>query len=103
MNDYSKAARAADRVRIVELDAEIQELQARIRLLQLERYPCQQRLDAHRYPVLALPNEIVGEIFVHFLPLYPDTPPLTGIYSPTTLTHICSQWREIALATPKLW
>ncbi|KAJ7641226.1 hypothetical protein FB45DRAFT_825375 [Roridomyces roridus] len=103
MNEYSEAARAADRARIVELDAEIQELQARIRLLQLERYPCQQRLDAYRYPVLSLPNEIVGEIFIHFLPPYPDCPPSTGIDSPTTLTHICSQWREIALATPKLW
>ncbi|KAJ7186503.1 hypothetical protein C8R46DRAFT_1057355 [Mycena filopes] len=55
------------------------------------------------YPVLTLPNEIVCEIFTHFLPLYPLCPPLFGILSPTTLTHICRAWREVALATPVLW
>ncbi|KAJ7830952.1 hypothetical protein B0H13DRAFT_2432834 [Mycena leptocephala] len=30
-------------------------------------------------------------------------PPLTGIRSPTALTQICRQWREVALATPALW
>ncbi|KAJ7641164.1 hypothetical protein FB45DRAFT_712335, partial [Roridomyces roridus] len=54
-------------------------------------------------PVLTLPNEITSEIFVHFLPPYPVCPPMTGLDSPTSLTHICRQWREIALATPKLW
>jgi hypothetical protein len=63
----------------------------------------QQRLDSYRYPVLTLPNEIVSELFIHFLPIYPSCPPLTGILSPSTLTQICREWREIALATPALW
>lgn len=56
------------------------------------------------YPlVLSLPNEIICEIFLHFLPIYPLCPPLTGTLSPTSLTHICRRWREIALDTPALW
>ncbi|KAJ7678150.1 hypothetical protein DFH06DRAFT_567232 [Mycena polygramma] len=53
--------------------------------------------------VLTLPNEITSEIFLHFLPVYPHCPPLTGTLSPTSLTHVCHQWREIALTTPSLW
>ena len=50
-----------------------------------------------------MPNDIVSEISMHFLSLYPLFPPLTGRLSPTTLTHICREWREVALATPALW
>ncbi|KAJ7917683.1 hypothetical protein B0H13DRAFT_319864 [Mycena leptocephala] len=63
----------------------------------------QERLDSYKYPVLTLPNEIISEIFFHFLPAYPLFPPLTGILSPTLLTQICREWREIALAIPTLW
>ncbi|KAJ7641214.1 hypothetical protein FB45DRAFT_899668 [Roridomyces roridus] len=103
MNEYSQSARAADRARVIELDAQIHELQAQVRVLQLEREPCKQRLDTYKYPVLTLPNEITSEIFLHFLTPYPDCPPLRGLDSPTSLTHICRKWREIALATPMLW
>ncbi|KAJ7871875.1 hypothetical protein B0H14DRAFT_2191835, partial [Mycena olivaceomarginata] len=54
-------------------------------------------------PVLTLPNEIVAEIFIRVLPVYPRCPPLTGILSPISLTHICRLWREIAISTPVLW
>ncbi|KAJ7661953.1 hypothetical protein DFH06DRAFT_1191116 [Mycena polygramma] len=63
----------------------------------------QTRLGSSTYPVLTLPSEIISEIFVHFLPPYPDCPPLKGNESPTCLTQICHKWREIALATPTLW
>ncbi|KAJ7641150.1 hypothetical protein FB45DRAFT_862401 [Roridomyces roridus] len=69
----------------------------------VERDESQQRLDAYRYPVLTLPNEIVSEIFVHTLPLYPACPPLMGPASPIPLAHICRKWREIAVSTPGLW
>ncbi|KAJ7149284.1 hypothetical protein C8R43DRAFT_1068483 [Mycena crocata] len=55
------------------------------------------------YPILTLPNEITSEIFVHFLPVYPICPPLRGFFSPIILTHVCHQWREVALSTPALW
>ncbi|KAJ7641193.1 hypothetical protein FB45DRAFT_899613 [Roridomyces roridus] len=40
---------------------------------------------------------------MHFLPPYPTCPQLAGLDSPTSLTHICRQWREIALTSPRLW
>ncbi|KAJ6560151.1 hypothetical protein B0H19DRAFT_945240, partial [Mycena capillaripes] len=63
----------------------------------------QERLNSFKYPVLTLPAEIISEIFVHFLPIYPSCPPLTGFLSPTLLTQICRKWRHIALTTPALW
>jgi hypothetical protein len=54
-------------------------------------------------PVWTLPNEIILEIFIRFLPIYPFCPPLAGLLSPTLLTHICRRWREIALDSPELW
>ncbi|KAJ7915441.1 hypothetical protein B0H13DRAFT_1525672, partial [Mycena leptocephala] len=54
-------------------------------------------------PVLTLPNEIISEIFVHFLPTYPQLPPSFRLLSPTTLTHICRKWRATGLSTPALW
>ncbi|KAJ7135139.1 hypothetical protein C8R46DRAFT_923278, partial [Mycena filopes] len=54
-------------------------------------------------PVLTLPNEIVSEIFIRFLPPYPECPPWMGCLSPSVLTQICGKWREIAFSTPELW
>ncbi|KAF7334563.1 F-box domain-containing protein [Mycena venus] len=60
---------AADRLRVADFDAKILDLQRAISALQVERALVQERLDSYKYPVLTLPNEIVAEIFVHFLPL----------------------------------
>ncbi|KAJ6472711.1 hypothetical protein C8R47DRAFT_1199871 [Mycena vitilis] len=97
------SALEADRARVAEIDAEIIQLQHLLSALRDEKEPAQRRLESYKYPVLTLPNEIVAEIFIHFLPRYPKCPPITGIYSPNVLAQICSQWREIALATPALW
>ncbi|KAK7014320.1 F-box domain-containing protein [Favolaschia claudopus] len=100
----------ADRAFVAEKDAEILELEAQIAVLissiselHAAKQRVQQRLDSYRYPVLTLPTEIIGEIFLRFLPPYPKPPPPTGILSPTSLTQICRQWRNIALSTPALW
>ncbi|KAK7055862.1 F-box domain-containing protein [Favolaschia claudopus] len=61
------------------------------------------RTDTSKYPVLTLPNEITIEMFLQFLPTYPLCSEMTGLYSPTLLTHICSQWRTIALSIHQLW
>ncbi|KAK7014277.1 F-box domain-containing protein [Favolaschia claudopus] len=97
------ASLEADRRRILVLEIEILKLQQALSALQTEKDPVQGRLDAYRYPVLILPNEIISEIFLWFIPPYPDELPLAGSSSPTILTHICRKWREIALATPQLW
>ncbi|KAJ7074022.1 hypothetical protein C8F01DRAFT_6316 [Mycena amicta] len=95
--------RTADRTRLPALDAEIKHLENALNALHSERKLIQDRLDSYIYPVLTLPNEIVSEIFVQYLPPYPMCPPLLGDGSPTKLAQICSHWRQIAHGTPALW
>jgi hypothetical protein len=83
----------ADRALLADLNA--------LEILGLD--PVQKRLDSIQYPVLSLPNEITTEIFINFLPIYPLCPPLVGNLSPTTMTHVFREWREIALDNPMLW
>ncbi|KAK7014262.1 hypothetical protein R3P38DRAFT_3206006 [Favolaschia claudopus] len=88
---------------ILDLETQIAALEHSVSLLHAARQPVQERLDSYKYPVLTLPNEIIAEIFLRFLPTYPEPPPLVGIYSPTCLTQVCHKWREIAHTTPALW
>ncbi|KAK7014403.1 F-box domain-containing protein [Favolaschia claudopus] len=88
---------------ILELEKQIFALERSIANLRAAQQVARKRLNAYRYPVLTLPNEIVSEIFLHFLPPYPVPPPLVGRLSPFLLTHICHRWREISIATPTLW
>ncbi|KAF8218091.1 hypothetical protein K438DRAFT_18091 [Mycena galopus ATCC 62051] len=97
-----EADRALDRARIEALDARILDLEHSLSALRAEKALVQERLFSYKYPVLSLANEIVSEIFIRVLP-YPRCPPLFGILSPTSLTRICRQWREVALSTPELW
>ncbi|KAF7348478.1 DNA mismatch repair protein 2 [Mycena venus] len=96
-------SRAADRARIAEIEVQILALEHSIQVLEAEKLRTEERLQSYAHPVLTLPNEIVSEIFIHFLPVYPSPPPLMGLLSPTTLSHICRRWREITLSTPALW
>ncbi|KAJ7909679.1 hypothetical protein B0H13DRAFT_2330136 [Mycena leptocephala] len=97
------AALEVDRARVADLEAQISHLERSLSALREEKTLVQERLDSYKYPVLELPNEIVSDIFMHFLPPYPLFPPLIGLLSPTLLTQICRRWREIALGTPALW
>ncbi|KAJ7507102.1 hypothetical protein B0H11DRAFT_1849618 [Mycena galericulata] len=101
--DRERTALADYRVRIAVVKSQILELENSLRPLQDEEALLQDRLDAYKYPVLTLPNEIVSEIFIHFLPPYPKCPPIIGLRSPLLLTLICRKWREIAFSTPALW
>ncbi|KAJ7178151.1 hypothetical protein C8R46DRAFT_1329189 [Mycena filopes] len=94
---------AADRARLSENKAKILELERSLASLNEENHLLQERLDAYTYPVLTLPNEIVSEIFLHFLPTYPETPPIIGRASPNVVGQICRTWRETAFSTPGLW
>ncbi|KAF7369729.1 F-box domain-containing protein [Mycena venus] len=93
----------ASRIRLTDIEAQILVLEHSISTLRAEKALVQEMLESYKYPVLTLPNEIMSEVFIHFLPVYPLCPPLTGVLSPTCLTQICRQWREIALTTPLLW
>ncbi|KAJ7700315.1 hypothetical protein B0H17DRAFT_1128738 [Mycena rosella] len=101
--EATASERAADRARVEGLEAQILEPQHTLGALQQEKDLAQGRLDVYRYPVLTLPNEIVSEIFIHFLPIYPHRSPLIGPRSPALLGQICRKWRDIALSTPELW
>ncbi|KAJ7707238.1 hypothetical protein B0H16DRAFT_1438827 [Mycena metata] len=94
---------ASDRARRAVIKAKILELERSLSSLKEEDDLLQDRLDAYTYPVLTLPNEIVSEIFIHFLPVYPHPPPIIGRSSPNVLGQICRKWREIAFGTPTLW
>ncbi|KAJ7918339.1 hypothetical protein B0H13DRAFT_1607472 [Mycena leptocephala] len=89
-----------DRTRLAEIEAQIRDLKLSLAELPAEKTLVQER---STYPVLTLPSEILSEIFIHFLLLRPLCPPLAGLLSPTPLTQICRQWREVAQATPELW
>ncbi|KAJ7756370.1 hypothetical protein B0H14DRAFT_3166351 [Mycena olivaceomarginata] len=67
-------ALAVDRARIADFDAQIRDLERSLSVLRSEKSAVQERLDSYKYPVLTLPNEIVCEIFVHFLPPLPHLP-----------------------------
>ncbi|KAJ7171013.1 hypothetical protein C8R46DRAFT_1190514 [Mycena filopes] len=92
-----------DRTRLATLDAQILDLERSLASIRAEKALVQERLDAYKYPVLTLPNEITSEIFLQFPPVYPACPPLYGTLSPTNLTLICRKWRAVALAIPALW
>lgn len=98
-----KAARAADRTRLADVEIQILELERSLASLKDEKSFLRDRLATYTYPVLNLPNEIVSEIFIHFLPGFPSYPPPIGLLSPYLLCHICREWRDIAFATPALW
>ncbi|KAF7343283.1 F-box domain-containing protein [Mycena venus] len=100
----SKRVALADaRTRIADIEAQILELERLFQSLEEEKAVLQDQLDSYVYPVLTLPNEIVSEIFIRFLPIYPKRPPKSGLLSPTILGHICRTWRDIAFSTPALW
>ncbi|KAJ7639261.1 hypothetical protein FB45DRAFT_1023997 [Roridomyces roridus] len=83
---------------------EISLLQDRIQQFRIELEPVQLQLDGITYPVLNLPSEITSEIFVHCLPDVISGEDAVNITeAPLLLLRICSQWRQIALSTPRLW
>ncbi|KAJ7742598.1 hypothetical protein B0H16DRAFT_1021466 [Mycena metata] len=95
-------ARIADiKAKMLELEGTMIELERTLSSLNEENTLLQDRLDVYTYPVLILPNEIVSEIFVHFLPVFPEPPPMIGGTSPNVLGQICRKWREISFEHPR--
>ncbi|KAF7317791.1 F-box domain-containing protein [Mycena kentingensis (nom. inval.)] len=95
--------RAAARLRLSEVSADIGNLEIALAPLPAEQKAIQEYLDAYSYPFSTLPNEIVSEIFLQYMPVYPERPLLRGDGSPEKLAQICRRWREIAHSTPGLW
>ncbi|KAJ7214690.1 hypothetical protein C8J57DRAFT_1600751 [Mycena rebaudengoi] len=98
-----RSNRSDGRGRISELDARGLKLDAAAKLERQDLPTHVTHLGEYECPVLTLPTEITSEIFVNFLPPYPECPPATGLSSPELLGQICRTWREIAFGTPRLW
>ncbi|KAF7317785.1 F-box domain-containing protein [Mycena kentingensis (nom. inval.)] len=96
-------SRDADRKLLASLNAKIEEAEALLTDLRAAKQLVVDRLATYVYPVLTLPVETMTEIFIRFIPAYPTPPPLFGTLSPTTLTQVCSVWRQIGQSTPALW
>lgn len=79
--------------------ARLGRIDAAISQLQLQKESLTKQLDARKYSVLTLPNELVAEIFIHAL----DRPSLNGYPLPTVLAQVCCHWRNVALSLPMLW
>ncbi|KAJ7286589.1 hypothetical protein C8J57DRAFT_1664817 [Mycena rebaudengoi] len=102
--EETRSTRSAARARIWELDTQILELERALAAARLERQDLfETHLAPYKYPILTLPFEITSEIFLHFIPFYPERPDPCGIESPARLGQICRTWREIAISTPRLW
>ncbi|KAJ7233890.1 hypothetical protein C8J57DRAFT_1195528 [Mycena rebaudengoi] len=84
-------------------DDDVLALERSLSAARLEQEDLQTPLDVSKYPILTLPTEITTEIFLHFIPAYPECSPISGPLSPTSLGHICQTWRDIAFNTPPLW
>ncbi|KAJ7171930.1 hypothetical protein C8R46DRAFT_1084273 [Mycena filopes] len=58
------------------------------------------RIAAVSRRILALPPELLAEIFVHCLRQWPDSDAREALHS---LCRVCRQLRAVALSTPRLW
>ncbi|KAL0581137.1 hypothetical protein V5O48_000926 [Marasmius crinis-equi] len=86
-----------------ELDANIARVEETLNKLRIQRETLQDFIDSHRAllsPFRRLPEDIVREIFLRCLDPYPIR---STKRAPLLLTTICRSWRDIALATPRLW
>ncbi|KAI0736550.1 hypothetical protein C8Q72DRAFT_800330 [Fomitopsis betulina] len=55
-------------------------------------------------PIAVLPPEIFSEIFMHAAGIYTeDAASIPAVHDLTRTSHVCKQWRAIALGCPALW
>ncbi|RDB27458.1 hypothetical protein Hypma_004105 [Hypsizygus marmoreus] len=101
---------------LAQLEARIAEVQDMLHSLVERRNQEEQRLSLFRgivSPIRRLPRDILTEIFlltrewkppptahgeIHLTPIAP-----LPMRSPHVITHVCSEWRHVALSTPMLW
>ncbi|KAJ7607884.1 hypothetical protein FB45DRAFT_1011119 [Roridomyces roridus] len=90
------------------LDGEISTLRHRLAQLEEDRDALSRSRNQHVgifSPLRRMPPETLGEIFTWALPSLADLHKRKSFIkqSPWVLTHVCSQWRAIAISMPSLW
>ncbi|KAF7357887.1 hypothetical protein MVEN_00834900 [Mycena venus] len=91
--------------RLKRLDDEIAVLQKALDKLSKERDALSAYVEAHEVlmsPIRRLPLDILEHIFVACLPTHRNCV-MSAQEAPVILGRICSYWRTISLATPRLW
>ncbi|KAJ6510642.1 hypothetical protein C8R45DRAFT_964723 [Mycena sanguinolenta] len=89
------------RVRIAELDTEINLQRELLKKLERDKSLAQRQLNSILDPISRLPLEISSEIFLRSLPPFPAEHGAHHV--PMLLLNICNTWSAIALSTPALW
>lgn len=91
--------------RLVKLDEEIAVADARVQSLRQARADLLDGIEGYRRlisPVRRVPPDILREVFINCLP-DDRNPTMSSDEAPVVLTRISSQWRTLALTTPRLW
>ncbi|KAJ7637491.1 hypothetical protein B0H17DRAFT_910962, partial [Mycena rosella] len=92
-------------LQVKRLDDEIAGLQKTVHKLTDERQGLSAYADAHRALILfarRLPVDIIQEIFVACILSHRNCV-MSAVEAPILLGRICSSWRAISHATPRLW
>jgi hypothetical protein len=92
-------------VDMLQLDRDIERVQAVLNQLKSHRDGIQNYVDEHRAvlaPIRRLPPEILSKIFIHCLPAR-KSHSFRISQAPLLLGRICSGWRSVMLTTPQLW
>ncbi|KAJ6594093.1 hypothetical protein B0H19DRAFT_1246800 [Mycena capillaripes] len=74
------------------------------------RKPAPKENGQYSYPAGRMPRDIWEEIFLHCLPVSPDSlgcsrksTPSSHLTAPLVLLRVCRAWRKVALSLPDLW
>ncbi|KAJ6537311.1 hypothetical protein DFH09DRAFT_1178438, partial [Mycena vulgaris] len=92
-------------LRLDRLDNEIAAMREALDTLIAERDGVDAYVSAHKAlisPVRRLPLDIIQEIFIACMPTHRNCV-MSAREAPVLLGRICSAWRAISLATPRLW
>ncbi|KAK6972088.1 hypothetical protein R3P38DRAFT_3240650 [Favolaschia claudopus] len=87
------------------LDEEISQLQKSIEKLTEKRQTLSGYIEEHKAlisPIRRIPQDVLAEIFFACLPTHRNCV-MTTSEAPVLLGRICSSWRALSLATPRLW
>ena len=85
-----------------DIDLELAELYRRCRELEVTKRATMDAFNRHHNLTTAVrrvPSEILEAIFLSL----PSSSPDLSLHPVVAATHVCQQWRQIALATPLLW